>query len=300
MIFKQMPGLYIPFLILSIIATIIASQAMISGMFSIVYQGITTHILPMMKVDYTSRELPSQIYISAVNWVLLLSVLFIMFEFKESHRLAGAYGLAVTGTMTITAIMMVWIFYLKDNMLKAILSLLVTFVIITFLLSNMYKIPHGGYWSIILASIPFSLIIIYTTGLKKLHQALQHMDRDVFLEIYKKSYNNMTKINGTALFFTRNIQNFSPYIIHTMFKNDILYEDNIIVSIIRTNSPSGVYYSFTDNPAEGLRIFEIRYGYMEIIDVENILRESGIAEKTIFYGIEDIVTENISGRYFRP
>jgi KUP system potassium uptake protein len=298
MIFKQIPGLYIPFLILSIIATIIASQAMISGIYSIVYQGITTHIFPMIKVDYTSRELPSQIYIGTVNWILLFSVLFILFEFKESHRLAGAYGLAVTGTMTITALMMVWIFYLKDNMLKAILSLFVTFVIITFLLSNMYKIPHGGYWSIILASIPFCLIIIYTTGQKKLYQALQHMDYDIFLEQYNKSYNNISKIKGTALFFTRNIQNVSPYIIYTMFNNDILYEDNIIVSIIRTNSPSGVYYSFKDNPAEGLRIFEIRYGYMEIIDVEKILRESGIAEKTIFYGIEDIVTENIIWKIF--
>lgn len=69
--------------------------------------------MPMFKVDYTSTELRAQIYIGIVNWFLLLSVLFIMHEFKESHRLAAAYGLAVTGTITFTGIMMTWIFYLK-------------------------------------------------------------------------------------------------------------------------------------------------------------------------------------------
>src|SRR4030065_967894 len=90
MIFHESHILYVPFLILCIIATVISSQAMISGMFSIVYQGITTHIMPMFKVDYTSTELRSQIYIGLVNWFLLISVIFIMYEFRESHRLAAA------------------------------------------------------------------------------------------------------------------------------------------------------------------------------------------------------------------
>jgi len=110
MVFHQAKILYIPFLILSITATVIASQAMISGMFSIVYQGIQTRVMPMFKVNYTSPELRAQIYIGLVNWFLLASVLFIMYEFKESHRLAAAYGLAVTGTMTLTGIMMTGIF----------------------------------------------------------------------------------------------------------------------------------------------------------------------------------------------
>ena len=84
MIFHQSFFLYIPFLILSIIATIIASQAMISGMFSVVYQGINTRLMPLFKVEYTSTELRSQIYIGFVNWFLLISVLFIMFQFRES------------------------------------------------------------------------------------------------------------------------------------------------------------------------------------------------------------------------
>ena len=119
MVYHQAQFLYIPFLLLSIMATVIASQAMISGMFSIVYQGITTRIMPMFKVDYTSEERQSQIYIGFVNWFLLFAVLFIMMEFRESSNLAAAYGLAVTGTMTLTGIFMTWIFYLQAEIRHA-------------------------------------------------------------------------------------------------------------------------------------------------------------------------------------
>ncbi|MEW6584301.1 MAG: KUP/HAK/KT family potassium transporter, partial [Nitrospirota bacterium] len=149
MVFHQAPALYVPFLILSIVATVIASQAMISGMFSIVYQGITTHIMPMFTIEFTSTELRSQIYIGLVNWFLLFAVLFAMYEFGESSKLAAAYGLAVTGTMSLTGIMMTWIFRLKGKNVLALLALFLTFIDATYLLSNSYKIPHGGYWSLI-------------------------------------------------------------------------------------------------------------------------------------------------------
>lgn len=293
MIFHQAPILYIPFLIISIFATVIASQAMISGMFSIVYQGITTRVLPMLKVDYTSRELMSQIYIDSANWFLLGSVLTVMFIFKQSYLLAEAYGLAVTGTMTLTGIMMTWIFYLKGNRLKTILSLLVTFVDMAFLLSSLHKIPFGGYWSIILAIIPFSIIMIYTSGQKILYKALTPMDIDLFLKEYNYLYNSVCKIKGTALFFARDVKKIPPYIVNTMFKNNIIYEDNIFVSLIRMDNPFGISGSFKSYPGDGLRVYEIYMGYMEVVDVEKILKESGIDEKTIFYGLEDIVTENL-------
>ena len=293
MIFVHANILYAPFLVLSIVATVIASQSMISGMFSIVYQGITTHVMPMFKVEYTSAELRSQIYVGFVNWFLLVAVLFIMAEFHESSRLAAAYGLAVTGTMTLTGIMMTWIFYLRGKMFYAVVSSFVVFVDIVFLLSNLYKIPHGGYWSIILASIPFVIIILYTSGQKRLYGAVSHMDRDTFLGKYKEAYKSMNKIKGTALFFARDIGNISPYIVRTMFNHNIIYEDNIIVSLVRRDDPFGISGFFKDSLAEGLRRFEIQMGYMEVVNVEKILMEAGINEKAIFYGLEDIVTKNI-------
>ena len=292
MVFHNAQIFYIPFLILSIIATVIASQALISGMFSIVYQGITTHVIPMFKIDYTSAELRSQIYIGFVNWFLLISVLFIMFEFKESSRLAAAYGLAVTGTMTLTGIMMTCIFYLRGKAMLTLISLLVTFVDIVFLLSNTFKIPYGGYWSLVIASIPLITILLYTSGQKKLYRSFKPMDLDVFLERYNLAYKSMSKIKGTALFFLKEKVKIPPYIVRTMFINHILYDDNIIVSIVRSDEPFGIMGQFMDDLAPGLRTFEIYQGYMEVIDVEEILREAGIDEMAIFYGLEDIITRN--------
>jgi KUP system potassium uptake protein len=293
MVFHQARILYVPFLFLSIIATIIASQAMISGMFSIVYQGITTRILPMFKVDYTSEERHSQIYIGFVNWFLLFCVLYIIKEFRESSKLAAAYGLAVTGTMTLTGIFMTWIFLLRKKYIHASVSVLVTFVSLTYLLSNTYKIPHGGYWSIIIAAVPFSIIMLYRVGQRKLYNALQPLPIDVFLLSYQQIYRNANKIKGTALYFARDAKEIPPYIVHTMFKNNIIYEDNIIVSIVKREDPFGVTGFFKEDLASGLRSFEIQMGYMEVPDVEEILREAGIQEKTIFYGVEDILPSNI-------
>jgi KUP system potassium uptake protein len=267
-------------------------------MFSIVYQGITTRIMPLLKVDYTSTKLSSQIYIGSINWFLLFFVLFIMYDFKESNRLAAAYGLAVTGTMTLTGIMMTCIFYLRNNILKASISMFITLIDLIFLVSNLYKIPHGGYWSIIIAFFPFVAILIYTSGQKRLYQVLNPIDKKIFIEKYEELYKNTTKIKGTSLFFARVTDKVSPYIVNTMFTNNIIYEDNIIVSITKLDSPFGVKFSFKDNLSEGLRVFNIEHGYMEFVDIEALLRKVGIDEKVIFYGVEDIVTSNIVWKIF--
>jgi KUP system potassium uptake protein len=249
-------------------------------------------------VDYTSRKLQSQIYIDSANWFLLFSVLFVMFVFKKSEYLAEAYGLAVTGTMALTGIMMTWIFYLRNERSKFIIALLVTFVDLVFLTSSLHKIPYGGYWSIILALIPFSIIMIYTNGQKRLGEALSPLNLDVFLKEYSKTYNDINKISGTALFFARDVKRLPPYIGNTMFNNNIIYYDNIIVSLIKTENPYGVSGSFKSHLAVGLRVFEIYMGYMEVVDVEQILKENGIEEKTIFYGLEDIVSDNVIWRIY--
>lgn len=298
MIYAQNKGLYVPFLILSIMATIIASQAMISAMFSIVYQGINTRIMPMFKVDYTSQELRTQIYIASVNWFLLFFVLLVIIYFKESSRLAAAYGLAVTGTMAITGIMMSWIFFLKKNYLKFFFSILVTIVDIMFLLANMFKIPHGGYWSIIIALIPLIIILIYTNGQKRLYSRLHPIPLDKFLNKFNEIYHTESNISGTALFFIRDISKIPPYIFNTICVNNIIYHDNILVSINITDEPYGINTFFKETLTPGLRNFEIQAGYMEVFELEKLLRNSGIREKVIFYGMEEIISENLIWKFF--
>lgn len=298
MVFSQAKLLYIPFLILSIIATIIASQAMISGMFSIVYQGITTRIMPMLKIEYTSSERQSQIYIGVANWFLLISVLFIMVEFQESARLGAAYGLAVTGTMTITGIMMTWIFWLRNQKWRSLLSFIILTITSVYYLSNTLKIPHGGYWSLVIAVIPLAVILLYREGQKKLYRAIRPMPMGTFLAGYREVYQKMSKIKGCALYFARDPKVVPPYIIHTMLTNNIIYEDNIIVSVVNMEKPLGVESQFKETIDKGLRAFEVRLGYMEVPDVGKILHKAGINEKAIFYGIEDIYTENFFWQIF--
>jgi KUP system potassium uptake protein len=298
MVLHHARPLYVPFLLLSIAATVIASQAMISGMFSIVYQGITTRVMPMFRVDYTSQERRSQIYISSVNWFLLIAVLFIMLEFRESSRLAAAYGLAVTGTMALTGIMMILIFFHKKQPLFTAIAVIVTFIDCMYLGANLFKIPHGGYWSLILGAIPLFTIIIFTQGQKKLYRAMDFMPLDDFLLKFNRVYATSERINGSVLFLVKDVGEIPFYITQTIFYHGILYEDNILLSIVKRDDPYGITGFFKPDLAPGLRVFEIQMGYMEVIDVEDILREAGIEERVVFYGLEDITAKNLLWKSF--
>ena len=292
------PSLYIPFLLLGISATIIASQAMISGMFSIVYQAITTRIMPVFKIDYTSTELRSQIYIGSVNWFLLLAVIFIMVEFGQSSRLASAYGLAVTGDMTITGLAMISIFILKKKYPLALLAIIVTFIDIAYFSSTLHKVPHGGYWSIVLSFFPFTMIVLFTQGQKRLYRVMSFMPRDEFILKFERFYRTNPKIPGTALFLVKDATEIPPYIVETMFFHGIIYEENIFLSIVRRPDPFGVTGYFKEDLCCGIRVFEIQMGYMEVINVEDLLRENGIEERAIFYGLEDISARGIVWKAF--
>lgn len=292
MVRSEVELLYIPFLILTVMATVIASQALISGVFSIVYQGITTRIMPLMKVDYTSSNLKSQIYIGSVNWFLMILVIFIMLVFRKSENLAAAYGLAVTGTMTITGVMMVMIFARTTKKWKVPIAIVVTLLDLAFLIANLNKLPHGGYWSLILAAIPFATILIWTRGQRALYKALRPLDLETFLISYEQIFFKSRNIPGTGLFFTKEWNVVPPYVIHCIIRSNIIYERNVFISIVRTDEPFGVRTELRPGIGPGLDAFEICAGYMEMIEIERLLHENGISEKVIFYGIEEIATGN--------
>ncbi len=291
MIQEQAPLLYIPFLFLAIIATVIASQAMISGVFSIVYQGITTRLMPLLKVQYTSTKLQSQIYIGSVNWFLLAAVIFVMLIFRSSNNLAAAYGLAVMGTMTTTALMMVLIFA-NIQKWKLPIAIVICAVDFVYLFSSFTKIPHGAYWSLVIAAVPLTVMLIWTVGQKLLYKSLRPLPFDIFKTSYDQIYATGRVLPGTALFFTRDWKVIPPYVVHCIFRGNIIYERNIFISITRTDEPFGVEVHSPRQIATGLESFEILAGFKEIMDLEEILKNNGINEKVIFYGVEDIVTAN--------
>jgi KUP system potassium uptake protein len=290
--------LYIPFLILTIIATVIASQALISGVFSIIYQGITTRILPLLKVDYTSNHMKSQIYISSINWALMAAVIMIMLLFRKSENLAAAYGLAVTGTMTITGVMITMIFAHTKKKWKVPIAIVVTLADLAFLIANLNKFPHGGYWSIILASIPFTTILVWTKGQRALYRALRPLDFETFELAYSQIYAKAKNIPGTGLFFVKEWSVIPPYLVHCIIRSNIIYERNVLISILRTDEPYGLTTALKTGLAIGLDAIEINAGYMEILDIEGILKANSVMEKVIFYGIEDIETNNIFWKIF--
>jgi KUP system potassium uptake protein len=292
MIHHQAPLFYIPFLLLTIMATIIASQAIISGVFSVVYQGITTRLMPLMKVSYTSSHIQSQIYIGAVNWSLMIAVIAAMFYFQKSQNLAAAYGMAVTGSMTITAVMMIMVFANTMKKWKVPILVLVALLDFTYFISTFSKIPHGAYWSIILASIPFVTILTWTRGQRALYQALRPLDFDTFLLSFEQIFAKDKNIPGTALFFVKGLDMIPPYVVHCIIRSNIIYERNIFISIDRTEDPFGVEINHKTDVAKGLESFKIDAGYMEVVNIEQQLHSHGINDKVIFYGVEDIVTTN--------
>ena len=292
------PIVLVPFLILSICATVIASQAMISGMFSIVYQGMTTRILPKMKIDFTSSELQSQIYIDTINWMLLAAVLVVMFEFRSSENLASAYGLAISGSMLISAIMMAIIFLYLRKPVQMIISGALIIIDGLFFISTLLKIPHGAYWSFFMAAIPLIIIVTFILGQEKLHTMLKPTPLAEFLPRYQQNYASIPKIRGTALYFIGDVRKLSPYVSQVFFQNEILYENNILVSIKVTDKPFGIITTFDSALAPGLHLFTVTAGYMEIVNVVGLLKERGIDEKTIFYGVENIVSDTLIWRLY--
>lgn len=297
MVASQARFLYIPFLITSILATIIASQAMISGLFAIVYQGINTRILPMFKVDYTSEKINSQIYIATANWFLMFFVILIVLMFKESANLASAYGFAVTGTFTITGVMMGTIFYLRRKYFHFAITLGLIIIDFAFLFATFSKIPTGAYWSIIIATIPLSLIILYIEGQRAMYKSISLMPKEVFVEEYEKLYIDVNKIEGTALFFARGIERVPPYVVQTMFINNIIYKNNIFIQVNKTNEAFGLHYEL-NKVATGLQVLSIDVGYMEMFRLEKVLKAVDIEERAIFYGVEDIETNNFFWHIF--
>jgi len=289
---------YSAILILTILATIIASQATISASFSLIYQGIITGILPMLRIVHTSTELKPQIFIPSVNWLLFITILVVLIIFQSSENLAAAYGFAVSGTMTITGILLTVIYFMKKSYLYLLLSIFVFCVDLSFFIANFSKIEHGAYITIIIACFILALILIYNYGKYRLSKALNLVDINEYIKEFKELYQKSSKVEGSAIFFVKDIHKIPPYIINTTLKQNIIYQKNILLSIGSLEQPFGkIIYNY-GVITDGLEAISIKVGYMEILKLEKLLREIGINEKVIFFGIEDIFSNNPLGKIF--
>jgi len=193
--------------------------------------------------------------------------------------------------MTITGIMMTMIFSRLSSW-KAPVAALVTVVDVVFLIANLNKLHHGGYWSLILAAIPLATILIWTGGQTALYRAMRPMNMKEFVRRYEELYKKGKRLEGTALFFNRTVVTAHPYLVHCILDSGIIYDRNVIVSARRTDEPYGLRTEFYCDVASGMDILEFWAGYREVLDIESLLKQNDIEEKVIFYGVEDIVTNN--------
>jgi KUP system potassium uptake protein len=229
-----------PLLILSTLATVIASQAVISGAFSLTRQAIQLGYSPRMNILHTSGDEMGQIYIPAVNWLLMVSVFILVAGFKSSTALASAYGLAVTGTMITTTILAFIVISELWHWNKAtsinFLSFFLTLDILYFL-ANSLKIPEGGWLPVTVGVV---LFLIMTTWIKGRELLGGHMDekRVMFEDLEDKIQGRkLPKVAGTAIYLAKNLRGVPLVLMHNLEHNHVLHEQMIVLTIVTKDEP---------------------------------------------------------------
>ncbi|MDR2981680.1 MAG: potassium transporter Kup [Puniceicoccales bacterium] len=300
--FKLAPApLILPLVILATLATVIASQALITGTYSITMQAIQLGFLPRLKIAHTSRMERGQIYMAPVNWFLMVCCVGLVLAFQSSGNLAAAYGIAVTMTMLITTIL--FFFVMKDiwkwSAWKCV-AICVPFACIelVFFFSNALKVGHGGWFPILVGLGIFVLMTTWRRGRHVLHERLKttFLPLDLFLADLKQS--NIHRVPGTAIFMSGNANVTPLALLHNLKHNRVLHKRVIILSILTEAVPhidSEERASIVDL-GDGFYKILGHYGYMEEPDVMEVLSVSekcgfkcNINEITFFLSRETII-----------
>ena len=223
-----------PLVGLATVATVIASQAVISGAFSVTRQAMQLGFVPRMEVQHTSDREAGQIYLPAVNWGLMVAVMILVLGFKSSNNLAAAYGIAVTGDMVITSILATvvvarsW----KWGWGRAI-ALFSCFLVVEliFLAANILKIPDGGWFPLIAGMVIFVLMTTWKRGRQLLAERLkgERLELSLFLESLAMSM--PTRVAGTAIFLNADPSGVPHAMLHNLMHNKVLHERVVLVSV---------------------------------------------------------------------
>jgi KUP system potassium uptake protein len=257
-------------------AAIVASQALISGAFSLTRQAVQLGYCPRVTIRHTSRTEIGQIYVPEVNWALAAATIGLVVGFESSSALAAAYGIAVTGTMTITTLLFhhvarerwrwaAWrIWPLTSLFLAADLA---------FFSANVIKIEHGGWFPIAVAVVVFTLLSTWKKGRALLAAQLRAagLPLDVFLaDVARKG---LVRVPGTAVFMTGNLGNVPAVLLHHLKHNRMLHERVVLVSVLGEEIPSVPDRERVAVRELGAGFFQVvaRYGFMETADVPSLL-----------------------------
>lgn len=260
----------IPMVLLATAATVIASQAVISGAFSVAKQSIQMGFLPRMEIRQTSDKAQGQIYVPFTNWTLYLAVIFLVFTFQSSSNLAAAYGIAVTGTMTIDTLLVAFVIVLLWRWplfvaIPVISALLI--VDLTYFAANTLKIPQGGWFPLFVALVSFTVLTTWKRGRKLLFDEVANLT--VPLQAIIGDVNNMQRVSGTAVYLTPTGDGAPSAMLHNLKHNHVLHERNILLTVMVEDKPyvtKGNRYLVKDmgNDFYHVRLF---YGFMQTPDI---------------------------------
>jgi KUP system potassium uptake protein len=266
----------LPMVGLATLATVIASQAVITGAYSLTQQAIQLGLLPRLEIRHTSGELAGQIYMPRVTALLLVGVLLLVALFRSSSALASAYGIAVTGTMVVTAMMAIIVIWRVWHWpLYAAAALIAPFLIVdlTFLTANMLKIIEGGWIPLVLGAVLMVIMYTWRRGTRLLIQKTRKQEiplKSLVANLEKKKPHT---VPGTAVFFTSDPEFAPTALLHSLKHYKVLHEKNVILTIETADTP-------TVDLADRVRIEPVgetfscvvlRFGFMETPNVPKAL-----------------------------
>ena len=300
----------LPAVLLATAATIIASQAVITGAFSLVRQAIHMGFFPRMEIMHTSETHTGQIYLPGVNTILFLGVMMLVLMFESSDKLATAYGISVTGAMVVTTVLAFELVRKKWNWslpLACVVILPLLFIEIVFLGANLIKIIDGGYVPVLIAAAFMLVMGTWRKGSAILAEKTRRVDIPLgsFIKsIEKKSDHSPHEITGTAIFLTGDPESTPAALLHNLKHNRVLHTQNFILTVRTTNKPKVAPEDrcTVEKLSEKFCKIEVRFGFMEMPNVSQALaylRKTGvkfdIMTTTFYVGRRKLVADPHSG-----
>ncbi|MCM8594440.1 potassium transporter Kup [Accumulibacter sp.] len=300
--------LLIPMVVLATVATIIASQAVISGAFSLTSQAMQLGYCPRIQVRFTSEREKGQIYVPNINWLLLLTVIIVVLGFKSSTDLAAAYGIAVTLTMmidTILAFVVVRALWKWNWAYAAIFLVFFVAIDFAFFSANAIKVLDGGWFPLALGFSVFALLSTWKLGRRLLYEKLQKDSVPLEAFIASLATGGPQRVSGTGIFMTAEPHGVPRALLHNLYHNKVLHERVVLLNVVTEDVP---YVAEGDRLRvealpEGFHRVYVRYGFKDDPDIPRVMdlcAAQGLVfemmETSFFLGRETVVTLPISKR----
>jgi KUP system potassium uptake protein len=306
--FHMVPDFAIyPMVALSTAATVIASQAVISGAFSLTRQAVQLGYSPRVLIEHTSHEEIGQIYVPSTNWALMAATLVLVLEFRTSSNLAAAYGVAVTSTMVITTALAYFVARQRWGFgMSAALAVTASFLLfdVAYFASSLVKVPHGGWVPLAIALVVFIMMTTWKRGRELLRIRLEKSAVPLQEFLQRVLSDRPRRLRHAAVFMTGDASGTPPALLHNMEHNEVLHQPVVLLTVQTLEVPyvpSGERLQVSSPGAAFHRVIA-RYGFMQEPSVPEIierLREHGLdlkmEEITFFLGGENVVPTRLPG-----